>query len=301
MMRRWICLTLIPAVLLAGDTGTEAQRRAAARILFTNNSNGKLVDCNCRNDPYGGLAERVGLVREYRAEYPEALVLDSGGYFGLSNPKVKGNLILNLMDLMGYDMVGIGDQELYNGLGNFLESYGWYRDRIVNASIRDLEGELVFTPYKIVHRGGINIGVTGIVSKETFKFFPAERIDFTVEEPDSVMARILPELKRSCDYIVVLSQMGVDCDKEIAARWTDIDLIIGGHSQTLIEKPIRTGETRIVQTGKGGGRVGEIVLGFGESNTNESFKYKLFEISDRYTILPEIQTLLDDAVTAQEP
>ena len=299
-MRRWIYLALIPAVLLGSNTVTGAEESTAVRILFTNNSNGKLVDCNCRNDPYGGLAERVGLIREYRTEYPDVLVLDSGGYFGLTNPAVKGNLILNLMDAMGYDMVGIGDQELYNGLGNFLESYGWYRDRIVNASIRDTDGEPMFTPYKIFTKGGRRIGVTGLVSNETFKFFPAERMDFTVEEPDSALARILPELKRSCDYIVVLSQMGIEGDRKLAAKWPGIDLIIGGHSQTLIEKPVRSGKTRIVQAGKGGGHVGEIVLRFSESNIMESFTYKLFEVSDRYTILPEIQTLLDDAVKTQE-
>jgi 5'-nucleotidase len=108
-------------------------------------------------------------------------------------------------------------------------------------------------------------------------------------------------MKGGCDYIVVLSQMGVDGDREIAEKWTEIDLIVGGHSQTLIEKPVMSGKTRIVQAGKGGGRVGEIVLRFGELNKMESFTYKLFEVSDRYTILPEIQTLLDDAVQAQEP
>ncbi|MFC1552446.1 hypothetical protein ACFL6P_07770, partial [Candidatus Latescibacterota bacterium] len=104
---------------------------------------------------------------------------------------------------------------------------------------------------------------------------------------------------RSCDYIIVLSQMGVNGDKEIAARWPDIDLIVGGHSQTLMKKPVIAGNSRIVQAGKDGGRIGEIILSLDKSKTVESFTYNLLEVTDKYAILPEIQTLLDETMNTQ--
>ncbi|MFC1490614.1 hypothetical protein ACFL6K_05335 [Candidatus Latescibacterota bacterium] len=298
-MRRWMYLVLIPAVLIGSNFNTDADESASVRILFSNNSNGKLVDCNCRDNPFGGMAERADLIKSYRAENPNVLVLDSGGYFGLSNSEAKGNLILKLMDSMGYEAAGIGDQELYRGLGEFLKYYGWYSNRIINASLHSENGELIFTPYRIVSVNGIKIGITGIVSEETFKFFPENRLDFTVEEPDSTLSRLIPVLKSSCDYIIVLSQMGVNGDKKIAANWPDIDLIVGGHSQTLIEKPEIVGETNIVQAGKGGGQIGEIILTFDELTNVESFSYNLLEVTDKYTILPEIQTLLDETMKTQ--
>ncbi|MFC1539754.1 hypothetical protein ACFL6H_10050 [Candidatus Latescibacterota bacterium] len=298
-MRLWMYLVLIPTVLLGRGLETDAAERISVRILFTNNSNGKLVDCNCRNDPYGGLAERAELIKSYRAKYPDVLALDSGGYLGLSNTEVKGNLILKLMDTMGYQYAGISDQELFHGLGEFLGYFGWYRDRIINASLYSESGERIFTHYVIVTVNEIKIGITGLVSNETFKFFPEDAKDFSVEEPDSTLAKLIPELKRSCDYIIVLSQMGVTVDREIAEKWPDIDLIVGGHSQTLLEKPIKTGNCRIVQVGKGAGRVGEIVLSFDESRNIDTFSYNLLEVTKKYSIMPEIQLLLDETMKTQ--
>ena len=104
-MRSRLCWIVLPALLLGSISGRAVDEKTV-RILFTNNSNGKLVDCNCRNDPYGGLAERVSLVREYRAQHPDLLLLDSGGYLGLSDVDRKGPIVFNLMDIMGYHAWG---------------------------------------------------------------------------------------------------------------------------------------------------------------------------------------------------
>ena len=298
-MRLWMCLTLIPAMMLSRSIKTSAEEDIYIRILFTNNSNGKLVDCNCRSDPYGGLAERVELIRSYREKYPDVLLLDSGGYFGLSNVEWKGPVVLKLMEIMEYEACGIGDQELYHGLDRFLELFGWYSDRIVNASLYTVEGEPVFTPYRIVTVNGVRIGITGLVSDETFKYFPEERQDFTIAQLDSILNKILPVMKSSSDYIIVLSQMGVKMDEKVAERWNDIDLIIGGHSQTLLKKAITVSDTRIVQAGKNGGMVGEIILTFDESRKIKNFSYNLLEVLKKYKIpqdiksLPEIQLLFE--------
>ena len=298
-MRLWMCLVLIPAMMLSRGIELSAKEDIYIRILFTNNSNGKLVDCNCRNDPYGGLAERVGLIRSYRGKYPDVLLLDSGGYFGLSNFERKGPAVLNLMEIMEYEASGISDQELYHGLDRFLELYEWYSDRIVNASLYTVEGEPVFTPYRIVTVNGMRIGITGLVSNETFKYFPKERQDFVVAEIDSILNKILPIMKNSSDYIIVLSQMGVKTDEKIAEKWSDIDLIIGGHSQTLLKKEINISNTHIVQAGKNGGMVGEVILTFDKSKKIKEFSYNLFEVTKEYKIpqdiqlLPELQAFLD--------
>jgi len=298
-MRLWMYLVLIPAMLLNRGVELSAAEDVYIRILFTNNSNGKLVDCNCRNDPYGGLAERVGLIRSYREKYPDVLLLDSGGYFGLSGVEKKGPVVLKLMEIMEYEACGIGDQELYHGLDRFLELFGWYSDKIINASLYTVDGEPVFTPYRIVTVNGIRIGITGLVSNETFKYFPKERQDFAVAELDSILSEILPAIKSSSDCIVVLSQMGVKMDEKVAEKCPDIDLIIGGHSQTLLKKAMTVSDTHIVQAGKNGGIVGEIILTFDKSRKIKNFSYNLLEVSKEYKIpqdimsLPEMQLIVD--------
>ena len=82
-------------------------------------------------------------------------------------------------------------------------------------------------------------------------------------------------------------------DEHIAEMWPDIDLIIGGHSQTLLEEALDISGCRIVQAGRNGGRVGEIILTFDTSKKVKKFSYNLFELTDEYTIPPDIQLIMD--------
>ena len=299
-MRNWKSRLLLLSAL--ASLGLPAEKTTAApggarevRILFTNNSNGKLTDCNCRNDPLGGLAERVALVREYRAKYPDVLLLDSGGYLGLNDVERKGPVALKLMDAMGYAAMGIGDQELYRGLNRFLALFGGWSNRIINASLTSVKGERVFTEYRVFTVNGVRVAVTGLVGPETFSFFPKERADFGYEAPEKVLARLLPVLRKSADYVIVLSQLGNKADEALFAGVEGVDLVIGGHSQTLLEEQITVGKCRIVQAGKGGGHVGEVILKFNTTGKPGGIAYRLLEVNDTYRIPRDIQGILDAA------
>ena len=288
-------MVLAPVVLLNTGVACHAQKVTTVRILFTNNSNGKLENCHCRNDSTGGLAERVGFVRKYREQHPEFLLLDSGGYLGLSDVERKGPKVFELMGIMGYDAWGIGDQELYKGFRRFMESFGDQTGRLINASLVDSIGKPVFKPYQIFEIGDIRIGVIGVFSAETFRFFPDESRDFTFENPDAVLDRLAPEVKKSADFIVLLSQMGRIEDVKLAGRRKDIDLIIGGHSQTLLNEAQSVSGCKIVQAGKGGGRVGEIILTFDvQKKQLLDFTYKLIELDESYPIPEDIKPLIKD-------
>ncbi len=100
-------------------------------------------------------------------------------------------------------------------------------------------------------------------------------------------------LRKSSDYVIILSQLGRKSDEELANKVPGINLIIGGHSQTLLEEAIVISGCRIVQAGKNGGHVGEIVLTFDKAKKIKSFAYKLLEVSKKYTIRPEIKTIVD--------
>jgi 2',3'-cyclic-nucleotide 2'-phosphodiesterase (5'-nucleotidase family) len=263
------------------------------RILFTNNSNGKLTDCGCRSDPFGGLAERVSFVREYRGKNPNALLLDSGGYLGLNDRDRKGPAVLRLMNLMGYDAWGAGDQELYRGLDRFVALLGDSRGKVVSASIKTSGRESPFAAYRYVTVDSIKIAITSIVSGETFAYSPKEGMDFLYDPPEAALARVLPIMRQNADYVIVLSQMGVKEDERIAAAVQGIDLIIGGHSQTLLEQELNVGGCRIVQAGKGGGRVGEIVVNFDNARLMKDFSYRLIEVGDAYKTPPDAQAILD--------
>jgi 5'-nucleotidase / UDP-sugar diphosphatase len=291
-MRSGLCWALLPAILLGSISG-RAEDEKTVRMLFTNNSNGKLVDCNCRNDPYGGMAERVSFVREYRTRFPYILLLDSGGYMGLSDIDRKGPVVFRLMEIMGYNAWGVGDQELYRGMSRFQALSGRFQEKMVSATLMNTSGEKLFSPWRMFTLDSVRIAVIGISGAESYAFLPKESLDFTFQQPDSTLMGILPTLRKSSDFILVLSQLGRKSDEELAKRIHGINLIIGGHSQTLIEEPLVVSGCRIVQAGKNGGHVGEIVLTFDKAKKVKGFAYNLIEVSEKYTIQPEIKAILD--------
>ena len=176
-------LLLIPVLLLGNVTCITAQQDVNVRILFTNNTNGKLENCHCRNDNTGGLAERTGFIKSYREKYTDILLFDSGGYMGLYDIDRTGPKILKLMNMMRYDAWGIGDQELYRGFERFSTRFDGFRERLINASLVDENGKAVFERYKIFNVGTIRIGVTGLVSAETFRFFPTRAVTLLSRVP----------------------------------------------------------------------------------------------------------------------
>ncbi len=61
-------------------------------------------------------------------------------------------------------------------------------------------------------------------------------------------------------FIILLSHSGYGVDKKLAGRFSDIDLIVGGHSQTLLRQPVKKEKTLIVQAGGNGARIGILRL-----------------------------------------
>ncbi|MFC1607852.1 hypothetical protein ACFL47_07765 [Candidatus Latescibacterota bacterium] len=301
LLRSWMgSWRLLPVlVLLSSAVSFDASADSTVRILFTNNSNSKLSNCYCRNDSTGGLAERVGFLRTYREKHPDVLLLDSGGYLGLTDIEKKGPAVFKLMRIMEYDAFGIGDQELYRGYARFMTLFGDQTERLINASLIDSDGKPVFTPFRIFDAGEIRVGVVGILSAETFRFFPDKSRDFAFDLPAAILDRLVPEMRKKCDYVVVLSQMGRKEDIALAESREDIDLIIGGHSQTLLEEAITVGKCRIVQAGKGGGRVGEVIVNIDNYRNIKEFEYKLIKIDETFEVPEDIKPIIEQFKTSK--
>lgn len=290
-MKLPVYLVLTAAVLLSSVQNAKSEE-SSVTILFTNNSNGKLINCNCRNDPFGGLSERISFIREFRKNNRDFLLLDSGGYFDLLRAEKNGGLILDLMEKMGYDAYGLGDQEIYHGIDSFLKIIGGYKDRIINASLM-INQHKVFKEYSIFEKSGVKIGIIGLLSDNSVRFIPPEALQSVkIENPDTTLNKLLPELRKKADYIIILSQMGYEEDKKIAGKWKNIDLIIGGHSQTLLNKEVEINKTKIVQAGKNAGRIGEIKINF-KNGKPSGFSYRLIEITSDYSIPEDIKPLIE--------
>lgn len=204
---------------------------------------------NSRNPNMGGVARRATLVEQIRRENPNTLLLDAGDIFQ-GTPFFNfygGELEFKLMSKLGYDAATIGNHDFDNGIEG-LYSQLPHADFDFISSNYDftntiLDGKVL--PYRILIKDGVRIGIFGLgikleglvnehLYKETKYLDPVEiALD---------MSRILKE-EQKCDLVICLSHLGYEYKNEkisdvaLAKATKGIDLIIGGHTHTFLEKP----------------------------------------------------------------
>lgn len=301
--RRFIALAGISGgATLGGFPAMAAMRSSQKRltILHTNDTHSR-IDPYPLNDPnypnMGGYARRAALVKQFRLEDPELLLLDAGDFFQ-GTPYYNmfgGEVELKLMSALGYDAATLGNHEFDNGFFGLINAYSHAQFPFVNAnydfSDTTLKGKI--KPYVVLERNGIKVGIYGLGIELRGLVAPSMFAGLKYNDPVEVARNTEETLKNKhkCQLIICLSHLGFSYDHDkisdvIVARqtrWTDI--IIGGHTHTLldpavIEKNLRNQNVTIGQTGSGGVRLGKMEVLFDPSSEEkivESFTTKIYK------------------------
>ena len=211
-----------------------------------------------RNANKGGVARRASLVETLRNENPNTLLLDAGDIFQ-GTPYFNfygGELEFKLMSMLKYDVATIGNHDFDNGINGLYAQLPHAKFDFISANY-DFTNTVMNThvkPYKTFVKDGIKIGVfglgielQGLVNKAAYK----ETVYLDPIEIAQDMSRIL-KTEKACDLIICLSHLGYEYKKapskisdiKLAKATQDIDLIIGGHTHTFLDKP--TVETNAV-------------------------------------------------------
>jgi 2',3'-cyclic-nucleotide 2'-phosphodiesterase (5'-nucleotidase family) len=277
-------------------------------VLHTNDTHSHLdpFDPSGGGSPVGGAAARAALLQRERGA--ATLTLDAGDAFQ-GTPyynHFRGVPEYRAMSLMGYDAAALGNHELDDGPASWLRAK---RDAglpipILSANVfaaaesvwalglveahpalrrhaRWIGGAPVpdVAPLKqlcAISRslsvGGRRIALLGLTTGELTHIVSVRRnAGVAVSDPVASAAELVPDLRRSSDVVIVLSHLGLDEDRRLAARVPGIDVIVGGHSHTLLKAPVfvlnaanENGYhgTAIVQAGSRGEWVGRTTLHF---------------------------------------
>ncbi len=231
-----------------------------------------------RNAGLGGVVRRVSFVKQYRAEHPDVLLFDCGD-FSQGTPyynMFRGELEVKMMNLMGYDAMTIGNHEFDFGLENMARLFRMAHFPVVCANYEvtgtPLEG--LVKPYVVLERQGVRVGVFGLSPRVEGLVQADKCLGIVYRDPIPVareMARLLRK-EEKCDVVICLSHLGLygsglgDAGDEVLAAQTEgIDLILGGHSHTFLERPAfyenASGqEVPVMHVGKNGAYVGKIKL-----------------------------------------
>ena len=187
----------------------------------------------------GGVARRKMQIDSIRAEGGNSILVDAGDQFQgtLFYIQYKGEEAKQFMNEMGYAGMAVGNHEFDDGPGNLATFAKGLDFPLLSANIdtsgnAELDG--LIKPYTIVEVGGQQIGLVGATTTETaHDSSPGPTIVFN-DVKTSVEAAVLELEAKGVDKIVLLSHIGYLADQALAAELDGVDVIVGGHSHTLL-------------------------------------------------------------------
>ena len=234
---------------------------------------------NAEGKCFGGSARLVNAVKEARARSNNSILVDGGDQFQgtLFYTYYKGKVAAEMMNKLGYDAMTVGNHEFDDGpevLRGFMDAV----DFPVVMSNADVTREPLLAgklPKSVViERGGEKLGVIGLTPVDTDELAsPGPNVTF-MDPAQSVQAEVDKLEAQGVNKIIVLSHSGYVVDQAVAAATTGVDVIVGGHSNTLLSNsnerakgpyPTMVGDTAIVQAYAYGKFLGELNVTFDDA------------------------------------
>ncbi|MCE0505174.1 5'-nucleotidase/apyrase family protein [Roseivivax sp. GX 12232] len=280
--------------LLSGVAGLAlvagaAQAEYTMTILHTNDFHARFepiskYDSTCAAEDneagecFGGSARLVTAIEAARDRVENPLLVDGGDQFQgtLFYTYYKGKLAAEMMNQMGYDAMTVGNHEFDDGpevLRGFIDAVE-FPVLMSNADVSQ-EPELADAIMKstVIEKGGEKIGLIGLTPQDTDELAsPGPNVIFT-DPVDAVQGEVDKLTEAGINKIVVLSHSGYGVDQRVAEETTGVDVIVGGHSNTLLGDmdgaagpyPTMVGETAIVQAYAYGKFLGELSVTFDDA------------------------------------
>ncbi len=260
----------------------------------------------------GGFSRLAAMIKREKALNPEeVLVLDAGDflmgtfyhYMEEYNP-----FQLRLMKQMGYDVLAFGNHEFDYGpdrLAGIILSSATEGDipqlLMSNAifdkkdtaddKLQDLYISNLIRNTVIIEKNGVRLGLFALLGEDADNSAPYA-VPVRFEKNIKAAKRLTSSLiDMGCDIIICLSHSGIEKnengewageDVELARKVEDIDLIISGHTHTVLTEPLVVGKTVIVQTGSYGLNLGRVEFEVGDEGVSLS-GYKLMPVDDSIT------------------
>lgn len=196
--------------------------------------------CNPEAAPcIGGFARLTTAVRDGLEREPHSLVLNAGDSFQgtIWYNILRWNVTQDFMNMFHHDAHVLGNHEFDNGIEGVVPYLQHLEAPMVTANIIDDDEPTIqglYQPSIIVEKNGRRIGIIGVIIASTNILASTGRLRFT-DEVEVVRQEAEKLHEQGIDIIVVLSHCGIEIDREIALHGGPyIDIIVGGHSHTLL-------------------------------------------------------------------
>jgi len=289
-----------------------SSRFPVVTILHTNDFHMYLLGGTTKDKkPVGGSARIYTVVQQERAYNPDrTLLVDAGDAIGGGPPIgafFDGKDVIEVYNAMGYNYATFGNHEFDWGKDLLAQRVSEAKYTYICSNIIDTKTNSTFMSksYDIKPFGFVKLGIFGLTTPQLPILVNPNGIQgLEILDPVKTATNMVSTLQDNSNFIVLLSHLGYTGtdyytgslgDKELAAKVSGINLIIGGHSHTVLSKPDVVNGTYIVQTGSYGKNLGDVKIYF-ETTANSArvvkIDYKLIPITGDIQEDPTIASII---------
>lgn len=275
--RRTFLISTIAGVVVPWRLFQDSEPELA--IFHTNDLHGR-VDVE---GVHQGLAYLAKEIRRQRGLYRSSLTLDAGDIIHGTpmEQRIGPAPVLKAMDAIRYDAATAGNHEFDFGPENFRTGARLVRFPFLSANVRDKDGDPwgPLQPSIILERASRRIAIFGLTTTATPDIQWPRTIDgIRFTDPYEAAREQVKALRSKADILICLSHLGYAEDRKLAHEAPGIDLIVGGHSHTRLDKATIENGIPIVQTGAHGKALGRIEVRF--DGAKPRFDYELFDAKE---------------------
>jgi 5'-nucleotidase/UDP-sugar diphosphatase len=330
------CTLVIMLPSCTSDSGDDTSTDTSSdlfrlTVLHTNDVHGRVGEFNthgstctaeesAENECFGGVSRRATVIHQKREANPNTILVDAGDEFQgtLWYTHYKGLAARTFMNMLGYDAMTLGNHEFDDGpevLAGFIDGLEF---PVVSSTIDVVDEPLLrdkIVKYTILDVNGRMVGVVGCTTEDTNTISkPGPNTYFDEVEPS--LAETVAELENlDVDIIVALSHCGLNRDKAIAATVDGIDIIVGGHTHSLlsntdpeaegpypvvVESP--SGNNVLVVTAKCWGQyLGTLDVSFDENGVPVEWTGEPVLLDSSVPEDPHVKAVVDEMNTEVEP
>jgi 2',3'-cyclic-nucleotide 2'-phosphodiesterase (5'-nucleotidase family) len=227
----------------------------------------KILYVNDIHSRFEELARIASAIEELRDE--NTLVFDAGDnadFARFETEGTRGVISSALLNEIGCAARVFGNNEGFAGKENGRIISESSDCPVVTCNMYDLEGQKLdfLDDAVILCVSGLKILIIGVTGAANVFY---HLFEIHVKDPQEEIGRVLVEYEKiPYDLLVVLSHLGLARDKELASKFPNIDVIIGGHSHHTFERPLVENQTIICQAGSYGEYLGELSIDFDTGN-----------------------------------
>ncbi|MBX9722257.1 MAG: bifunctional metallophosphatase/5'-nucleotidase, partial [Candidatus Obscuribacterales bacterium] len=284
---------------------TASQEKFTITILHSNDTHSHEDSFVEHGKNLGGMPRIAHVIREAKKNNKHVLAVDAGDIFQGTGffETYKGEVEIECMNKAGYDLYTIGNHDFDEGPENLGKQLKNAKFDVISCNLdvsSDPNLSVEVKPSVVKEIAGQKIGFIGIITPQLVELAPklgaVKLISAGPNWMEPLRAEIEKLKKQGVNKIIVVSHCGVDLETLMAKSIPDIDVVVGGHSHTRLDKATVVDQadgahTMVVQTGSYGRTLGELDLVFDKSGKliMPETKYKLIDLTEKVSEEPDVK------------